>query len=75
MSADAKAWQEDDGSWHIIHDGECEAFDAGTVRHHGTAYDLMELLQHIGAALETPSMRWEFRTYPGGKTGLVGYTT
>ena len=66
VSADANVWQEKTGNWCGVHDGDlCD----GAI-HHGTAYDLTEVLTSIekcmGGALD-----WEIRQYANG-FGLDG---
>ena len=70
MSVDAKAWQEDDGCWRAIHDGDCP-----DTSHEGDAYDLVEVLQGVASCMGVKRVRWELRAYPdsGGKLGLVGW--
>ena len=71
MSADAKIWQDDEGNWHGVHDGDCLL----EFPHLETAYDLLQLIIDIEeCANEGRRMRWEFRIYPDGKAGLIGYT-
>jgi hypothetical protein len=66
MSADAKAWQDDDGwVWHGVND-LCD-------QQH-TEVGLLDLLR----ALETcenkgQPMRWTIHVYPDGQTGLRGF--
>ena len=70
MSADAKVWFEEGdpfGRWKGIHDGEC------VIAHQGTEYQLSELLTEIEECMKVRSLRWLFRSYPGGSVGLVGY--
>lgn len=75
MSADAKVWFDPENSivpqWEGIHDGECENPNS----HHGISYDLVEVLGGIERCMKVKSLRWEFRTYPDGHVGLVGYVT
>ncbi len=71
MSADAKVWQDDEGgwlSWRGSHDGPCNRPTP-----HDQGSNLFDLLEDIGYCMGT--VRWEFRVYPDGKAGLVGYTT
>jgi hypothetical protein len=71
MSADAKIWQDDDGSWHGIHDLDCQ-HPSGT--HSGTEYDLRDILDGVESCENNSRrMRWEFRVYPDGKAGLRGF--
>ena len=69
MSSDAKVWQEDDGGWQGLHDGLCKP---GVLSHETDAYGLRELLEEIEACSRVK--RWEFRVYPDGKAGLVGWS-
>jgi hypothetical protein len=69
MSADAKAWYDEDGrDWHGCHDGPCAA-DAIP---HDQADTLVLLLSGIEWCMNA-SLRWEIRVYPDGKAGLVGW--
>ncbi len=72
MSVDAKAFPSDtnDWIWTAVHDGPCSwsLFDN---KHHGY---LVEILVEVEKCMGQ-SMRWEIRTYPDGKIGLVGKTT
>jgi hypothetical protein len=65
MSADAKVWHDDTG-WHGI-DDHCDG------RHDGIDYDLVTVLTDIERCMDSRGMRWEFRVYPDGQAGLVGY--
>lgn len=67
MSADAKAWQEPDGLWIIIHDGPCIHSDE---RHQD--FSLLDVLDDVGRCTRT-RYAWEVRQYPDGMSGLVGY--
>lgn len=72
MSADAKVWQDDEGCWHGIHDGECP-LAAG---HNGGQYDLAALLQEVAECLRGDALyglRWVLVVYRDGKPGLKGY--
>ena len=66
MSADAKAWIDDDGwVWHGIND---------LCKKTHTAVGLSDLLRELEACENKGhSMRWQIRVYPDGKTGLVGW--
>ena len=68
MSADAKVWAEDNGDWNGTHDGQCRQQG----EHRDTPYHLIETLRDIEACMGQ-SLRWEFRIYPDGKAGLIGY--
>lgn len=68
MSVDAKAWQDDSGDWHAIHDGDC-----AMVAHDGTAHDLVEVLTDVAACIKVKRIEWELRAYPDGKLGMVGW--
>jgi hypothetical protein len=68
MSADAKAWQDDDGHWHAIHDGDCD------ISHDGMACDLVQVLGDVQACMNKSRMRWDLFVYKDGKAGLRGYT-
>ena len=71
MSADAKIWQEDDGSWSAIHDDQPSDAPALNV----SAYDLGALIREVEEAMRKPNgMRWTLRVYPDGKAGLRGFT-
>jgi hypothetical protein len=71
MSADAKVWQDDEGDWHAIHDGEC----SHAVEHRGTEYDLESILREVAVCMEKPAgLRWVQFIYTDGKAGLKGYT-
>jgi hypothetical protein len=73
MSADAKVWQDsrNDGwvSWRGTHDGPCvdEALP------HDQGDDLLGVLRGIHECFGGKRLRWEFRNYPDGTIGLVGY--
>jgi len=72
MSADAKIWLEDNVSgwvgWKGIHDEE-ETSECWRHQQGGTLSDAVSGIERcVGKEL-----RWEFRTYPNGKVGLVGY--
>ena len=62
MSADAKAWKEG-AWWQGIHDA-CDQ------RHE--ALSLSEVLTDVEQCGRY-RFAWEFRTYPDGQVGLVGY--
>jgi hypothetical protein len=72
VSADAKIWLEDDTSgwvgWKGIHDAaetdECWRHDQG-----GPLSDVINTIEKCNGK----QMRWEFRKYPDGHVGLVGY--
>lgn len=67
MSADAKAWQEDDGLWVVVHDGPCSHL----ARRHEN-FSLLDVLDDVGQCTKT-RYAWEIRQYPDSKLGLVGY--
>lgn len=74
MSADAKVWFDTEtmgGRWKGIHDGECPHQN----QHHGTSYDLVNVLKDIEQCIAVRSLRWDFRTYRDGQVGLVGYVS
>jgi hypothetical protein len=66
MSADAKIWQQPDGSWRGLHDGACRE-DCGSAQERSTLPEILELIEQCGGY----HYAWEFRTYPDG-VGLVG---
>jgi hypothetical protein len=69
VSADAKAWYDESGNlWKAIHDGDCKA-DALPHQQPGR---LTETLEAVEACMGV-TLRWEFRQYPDGTIGLVGY--
>lgn len=69
MSSDAKAWIEADGCWRALHDGLCAQPNAHT---DATSYDLTSVLATVESCMRH-TLRWEFRQYPDGQVGLVGY--
>ncbi len=69
MSADAKLWTNEAGEWCGLHGGQC------LNDHHADHYspwDLRDALADIEACMGH-RLRWEFRVYPDGQAGLVGY--
>jgi len=70
MSADAKLWK-DGNWWHGLHDGDCVL---SSTPHENGSYYLSILLDDIETCMGG-QLRWEFRTYPDGQVGLVGYIT
>lgn len=69
MSADAKLWQEEDGHWRAVHDGDCIA------EHEGDAYGLLDVIAEVNACRAPyPIARWMLTVYPDGKAGLRGYS-
>jgi hypothetical protein len=70
MSTDAKAWYDESGNlWKAVHDGECDEYQR---RVHTQGARLGEVLVAVEACIGE-DLRWEIRTYPDGKTGLVGW--
>lgn len=70
MSADAKVWfMEEDNMWEGLHDGDCPDPNS----HAGSPWELVEVLQGIERCMKVTSLRWDFRIYPKGYVGLVGY--
>lgn len=76
MSADAKAWTDENGAWHVLHDGPCVPASphGGTFHDNATPHGLAGNLNGVETCMGGP-LRWEFRTYPDGTVGLVGWTT
>lgn len=71
MSADAKMWNDDNGDWHGIHDGEC----LRELGHHGNAYMFQEIVDDMAECMKpAPITRWVLHVYPDGKAGLRGFT-
>lgn len=72
MSADAKIWCEEGTSgwvgWRGIHDET----ENDTCWAHRQGASLMDTLTAIEKCAGK-QLRWEFRTYPDGLIGLVGY--
>lgn len=72
MSVDAKVWKDkDDPHWRGGHDGPCHDGKDRTAEHRQGDYYLSDLLKDIEAC--SGKLRWEFRIYPDGQVGLVGY--
>jgi hypothetical protein len=71
VSADAKLWTDAEGRWRCVCDGECEP---GTHDKDAAAYDLASVIQGVETCLGG-RLRWEFREYPDGQVGLVGYVS
>lgn len=71
MSADAKAWNDGSGwcGWRGLHDGDCKA---GAIPH-DQGGNLSFLVEQIERCMGN-DLRWEFRQYPDGQIGLVGWT-
>jgi hypothetical protein len=72
MSADAKIWQQPDGSWRGLHDAPCRE-DCGSAQERSTLPEMLELIERCGGY----HYAWEFRVYPEGEideVGLVGFT-
>lgn len=65
MSADAKIWQ-DESWWKGIHDGVCY------FEHEDLS--LATVIAGVNACMDC-ELAWEFRIYPEGLAGLVGYVT
>lgn len=69
MSADAKLWNTGSGwLWCGVHDAECAADSIP----HDQGASLSETIISVERCAGQ-SLRWEFRTYPDGTIGLVGY--
>jgi hypothetical protein len=69
MSADAKLWQDEDGCWHAVHDGDC------TREHEGTAYDMVAVIASVNTCMAPmPITRWMLHVYPDGHAGLRGFS-
>jgi hypothetical protein len=69
MSADAKMWQDEDGSWCAVHDGDC------TREHRESHYGLVDVIQSVNACMAPYSIKqWHLHVYPDGKAGLRGFT-
>lgn len=70
MSADAKAWYDDDGrNWRGLHDGPCLSPIP-----HDQGDTLVNLLTDIERCMVGDgALRWMIRVYPDGKAGLVGW--
>lgn len=71
MSADAKVWQDDEGDWRAVHDGDCALRE-----HRATAYDLPVVLAEVEACMGHKHfhMRWMLCVDKDGQPGLKGYT-
>jgi len=67
MSADAKVWIDGDGwTWKANHDGTCIS------PNHLVGDTLRDVLTAVEYCMGH-ALRWEFRIYPDGQVGLVGY--
>lgn len=71
MSADAKVWNDGEGwcSWRGLHDGDCKEDATPHDRGGNLSYVIAQIERCMGS-----DIRWEFRQYPDGQIGLVGWT-
>ncbi len=69
MSADAKLWQEENGDWCAVHDGDCRQ------AHRESEYGLLDVIRTVNECMTpSPILRWYLYVYPDGKAGLRGQT-